>query len=445
MMLAKKLNRGNLPSHRLSQFEMEIVKDYPQYFGISTQASGNYITLKNDDAYYELSRKQDAYAKTLYAKSSQRNGAAIIIDLEKFSDAIDENAALMVIDDNDDFDYTEHNQQSDDMQEIYDELESVSGDYETLNFVRDDEEIESERNGAYNRNGAAEMRNGYVSFNEQKRREGILNLIYLLRNKMIKKNPREARSIVAKINRDLLALDDNALGRDLMLDVAKITTYVGQGDFEAAEIVAQLLTLQLSNTLRNGATEMRTTKNGISANFEIRGFGQDSNGNTTIVVKFYNGSRTSIQTNNGMMQETHRLRNTPLEHLTESEIETITREVANYVQQFGSKQAKDSLRVFNGAKRNSTFATPNNKIIRFDYNPRTAKGAFAYYDKRTDKDINVTFSIYKGSIILSKDIPETIATRVRPQIRKAFNAGEKAMQNGTNGGTKKARRTVKKK
>lgn len=85
------------------------------------------------------------------------------------------------------------------------------------------------------------------------------------------------------------------------------------------------------------------------SNLYIKGWGLDSNGNSVIIVGFPNDKGFAIQTN-GTLPETNHIIKVAHKELSEDELNEVGREITDYVQQYGSKQAKARLRVYNKSK-----------------------------------------------------------------------------------------------
>lgn len=85
------------------------------------------------------------------------------------------------------------------------------------------------------------------------------------------------------------------------------------------------------------------------SNLYIKGWELDSNGNSVIIVGFPNDKGFSIQTN-GTLPETNNIIRRAHKELSEDELNEVGREITDYVQQHGSKQAKARLRVYNKSK-----------------------------------------------------------------------------------------------
>lgn len=81
-----------------------------------------------------------------------------------------------------------------------------------------------------------------------------------------------------------------------------------------------------------------------TCNLILQGFGKDVNGNSTIKLCFPNKRGFSIQTN-GKMSVTH---NAAIgrEELTKPTLLAISKEVAGYVQKFGSDKQKATLKIY---------------------------------------------------------------------------------------------------
>lgn len=85
------------------------------------------------------------------------------------------------------------------------------------------------------------------------------------------------------------------------------------------------------------------TKELPGTHMSVKGFGKDNNGNS--IVKLVNdntGKGFSIQTNNGDMPDTHRLKidGTKLKELTDSDLKTMAKEIGDYVKKYGTKAQK---------------------------------------------------------------------------------------------------------
>ncbi len=82
-------------------------------------------------------------------------------------------------------------------------------------------------------------------------------------------------------------------------------------------------------------------------NLWLRGFDMDTNGNQVVKVGFPNDRAFSIQTN-GVLPNTHRIskRGEKLKDLTEEDLSYISREVREYVKEFGSANQKQRLRIY---------------------------------------------------------------------------------------------------
>lgn len=109
----------------------------------------------------------------------------------------------------------------------------------------------------------------------------------------------------------------------------------------------KLIEFKLKKLIREVIKE--TTKVPIelpNTNILIRGFGRDVNGNSVIKLEFFDGAKTSIQTN-GNLPKTHSIgKRVKLADLTDSDLNTISREVADYISNYGSSKMKQKLKVF---------------------------------------------------------------------------------------------------
>lgn len=82
------------------------------------------------------------------------------------------------------------------------------------------------------------------------------------------------------------------------------------------------------------------------SNLYIKGWGVDKNGNMRIVVGFPNDKGFSIQTN-GVLPKTHQMLGYSPKAFTDIELETIGKEITQYVQQHGSTAVKSRLKIYN--------------------------------------------------------------------------------------------------
>lgn len=85
------------------------------------------------------------------------------------------------------------------------------------------------------------------------------------------------------------------------------------------------------------------------SNLYINGWGLDTNGNWCIYVSFPNSTGFSIQTN-GVLPETDDItsRKGKNKTLSETELDTIGKEITDYVKQYGSSNQKAKLRTYQG-------------------------------------------------------------------------------------------------
>lgn len=82
-------------------------------------------------------------------------------------------------------------------------------------------------------------------------------------------------------------------------------------------------------------------------NLLLSGFGVDANGNHVVKVAFPNDRAFAIQTN-GVLPETNRLgKGSPkLSELTDAQLESISKEVREYVKEYGSAKQKSKLKIY---------------------------------------------------------------------------------------------------
>lgn len=97
-----------------------------------------------------------------------------------------------------------------------------------------------------------------------------------------------------------------------------------------------------------------------TANMVFSGLGRDVNGNRIIKVGFLNKRGFSIQTNNGAMPISNGVSmSNKVSDLTAKELQSIEKEVINYVKKFGSPAQKKALKVYG-----STLSGSDGKSLR---------------------------------------------------------------------------------
>lgn len=82
------------------------------------------------------------------------------------------------------------------------------------------------------------------------------------------------------------------------------------------------------------------------SNLIFKGFGKDTNGNKFAKLEFFDGTRSNIQTN-GNLPNTHSLSagKSKLSDFDNSDIQTISNEVIDYISNYGTKMQKSKLKV----------------------------------------------------------------------------------------------------
>ncbi len=82
-----------------------------------------------------------------------------------------------------------------------------------------------------------------------------------------------------------------------------------------------------------------------NSNLYLYGYDMDSNGNHVVKVGFPNRRGFSIQTN-GVLPHTNKIMRKKLHELSQEEIDQVEKEVVDYVQEFGSKEQKATLKTY---------------------------------------------------------------------------------------------------
>lgn len=97
------------------------------------------------------------------------------------------------------------------------------------------------------------------------------------------------------------------------------------------------------------------------SNLYIKGWGNDSNGNWSIIVGFPNDRGFAIQTS-GNLPKTHDITKSSGKNLSDEDLDTIGREITDYTKEYGSKNVKSRLRIYGGQKSESRFNRTKRRI-----------------------------------------------------------------------------------
>ena len=139
-------------------------------------------------------------------------------------------------------------------------------------------------------------------------------------------------------------------------------------------------------------------------NLWLSGFGMDTNGNSIVRVGFPNDRAFSIQTN-GTLPETNRIQKSSprLADLTDKQLKEISKEVSEYVRDFGSLNQKTRLKKYSFfAKGGKTMRTKNgiaaDKTIKALHpGKRTSASGETYWEGRANRsDVNRTKKFDEG-------------------------------------------------
>jgi len=167
------------------------------------------------------------------------------------------------------------------------------------------------------------------------------------------------------------------------------------------------------------------------SNLRIVGTGMDTNGNRVVKVSFPNQRAFTIQTN-GTLPETHRLLRNYDEEKTEfsfREIESMEDEILDYVENYGSKKQKDSLRVYGSYLDKNNYAKgggiPNNyegKTPEQVWNMFTTSQKHHFLHDHNDEIESTPRSIEDNTKKSYKFLP----TKVKVSFKKHIETGEYA-------------------
>lgn len=153
-------------------------------------------------------------------------------------------------------------------------------------------------------------------------------------------------------------------------------------------------------------------------NLLLHGFGVDTNGNHVVKVGFPNDRAFAIQTN-GVLHETNRIGkgNIKASALTQDQLKTISKEVTEYVSQFGSTKQKGKLKLY-AAEKSSDSA----EDIRIDEVLRDYEVAalWSSTDMDTDEPLDANHSI--------SDIAPKTHQFLRGLVKKFLNENKNELE-----------------
>lgn len=99
-------------------------------------------------------------------------------------------------------------------------------------------------------------------------------------------------------------------------------------------------------------------------NIEVVGIGHDTNGNRVIKLKYPNSNAFSIQISSGSLPKTYRIVSglKKVEEIPEDKLDVISKEVTDYIKEFGSAKQKKSLKLYEAKYKAGEVDWANIKI-----------------------------------------------------------------------------------